>query len=358
MSDQQLQKIDPAPLATAAQSLGPEIERVLVGGDLSQLKPDQRVAYVHAICRSMGMNPLTRPFDYVTLQGKLTLYARKDATEQLRLLRGVSVTSMTREQIGDLLICTCHVQTPDGRQDQATGAVNIAGLRGEALANAYMKVETKAKRRATLSIVGLGFMDESEFQETEAKPEDGSEPAQANGPKAGSRKMFPKQEKETPPAKDPEPEKPKATTKPKPEIQDAEIVEPETAAPAQPEPQPEPEQEPEPIAGDPELAKRRQPYLDGKWKEYQVEDGKLLGDLQKAEKQKAIISAKPDTPFRDAVDAMILDALRAYAARYETTIETYAAKQGWPVPIGDTSHNLVSRLSHFQQLQAKAQQAQ
>ena len=51
-----------------------------------------------------------------------------------------------------------------GREDEATGVVNIKGLGGEALANALMKAETKAKRRLTLSIVGLGFLDESEVE--------------------------------------------------------------------------------------------------------------------------------------------------------------------------------------------------
>ena len=40
--------------------------------------------------------------------------------------------------------------------------MSIAGLKGEAKANAIMKAETKAKRRVTLSIVGLGWTDESE----------------------------------------------------------------------------------------------------------------------------------------------------------------------------------------------------
>ena len=49
-----------------------------------------------------------------------------------------------------------------GRSDAATGAVSIRGLQGEALANALMKAETKAKRRLTLSICGLGMLDETE----------------------------------------------------------------------------------------------------------------------------------------------------------------------------------------------------
>jgi len=44
----------------------------------------------------------------------------------------------------------------------ARGATSLAGLRGDNLANAFMRAETKAKRRVTLSICGLGFTDESE----------------------------------------------------------------------------------------------------------------------------------------------------------------------------------------------------
>jgi hypothetical protein len=41
--------------------------------------------------------------------------------------------------------------------------VNISGLKGDNYANALMKCVTKAKRRVTLSIVGLGMLDESEL---------------------------------------------------------------------------------------------------------------------------------------------------------------------------------------------------
>ena len=40
----------------------------------------------------------------------------------------------------------------------------IAGLKGDALANGLMKAETKAKRRCTLSLCGLGMLDESEIE--------------------------------------------------------------------------------------------------------------------------------------------------------------------------------------------------
>ena len=68
------------------------IEKVLVGGDLSKLTPEERLTYYKRVCESLGLNPLTRPFDYITLGGKLILYARRDAAEQLRDRRRISIT--------------------------------------------------------------------------------------------------------------------------------------------------------------------------------------------------------------------------------------------------------------------------
>ena len=139
------------------------IEQVVMQGDLSKLTPVQRVDYYNAVCKSIGLNPLTRPFDYIKLNGKLTLYAKKDAAEQLRDLNGVSVYKMDKETISDIYVVTAYVRDTNGREDISTGAVTIKGLAGDKLANALMKAETKAKRRATLSICGLGWLDETEL---------------------------------------------------------------------------------------------------------------------------------------------------------------------------------------------------
>src|SRR5690606_4394457 len=102
-------------------------------------------------------------FEYITLNGKLTLYAKRDATDQLRKIHGVSVEITGREMYGDsIYVVTARARDSQGRTDEAIGAVSIAGLKGEALANAIMKAETKAKRRVTLSICGLGWLDETE----------------------------------------------------------------------------------------------------------------------------------------------------------------------------------------------------
>lgn len=153
MAENEITKIDVASI----------IESVVIGGDLSKLTPEQRVSYYKSVCESLGLNPLTRPFDYITLNGKLTLYAKKDTTDQLRKRDSVSVTRLDQQIINDICIVTAYV-TAGSRSDAATGAVNLKGLNGDALANAMMKAETKAKRRATLSICGLGMLDETETE--------------------------------------------------------------------------------------------------------------------------------------------------------------------------------------------------
>jgi hypothetical protein len=150
---------------TLARSSKPQsltIEQALVTGDLSGLGAEQRINYYNAVCSSLGLNPLSRPFDYLVLSGKLVLYARKDATDQLRKLHKVSILTLERQQLGELLVVTATASAADGRTDSAIGAVPVQGLKGEALANALMKAETKAKRRVTLSLCGLGMTDESE----------------------------------------------------------------------------------------------------------------------------------------------------------------------------------------------------
>lgn len=138
------------------------IEQVVITGDLAKLSSQQRVEYYRKVCESVGLNPFTSPFAYINLNGKLKLYVTKDATEQLRRLHGISITSLDGRLVDDLYIVTATAQSRDGRIDQATGAVSVAGKKGEDKANALMKSETKAKRRVTLSMAGLGWLDESE----------------------------------------------------------------------------------------------------------------------------------------------------------------------------------------------------
>jgi hypothetical protein len=157
-------------LTVAPQLSAQSIETVLLKGDLAQLSPEQRLGYYQKVCESVGVNHLTKPFEYITLNSKLVLYAKRDATDQLRKIHNVSIEIVAREKIGDIYVVTARAKLPSGRTDESTGAVSLNVSKGDALANLFMKAETKAKRRVTLSICGLGFLDETEVETiTESK---------------------------------------------------------------------------------------------------------------------------------------------------------------------------------------------
>jgi hypothetical protein len=153
-----------APTKTASQPTPATIEDVLFRDDLSDLSPDQRTTYVVDLCNSLGLNWRTRPFSYLTLNGKLVLYAKKDCTEQLRKINGISLNVVSRELEGGLMIVHVRATDKTGRTDEDFGVVPFKNQGNEFSSNAMMKAITKAKRRVTLSISGLGFLDESEVE--------------------------------------------------------------------------------------------------------------------------------------------------------------------------------------------------
>lgn len=165
------------------------IEQALMCGDLQEMSPEVRVAYYLGMCQSAGLNPMTRPFIAIKGDdGKIILYPDKGCGEQLRKINRVSTKTLSRERTPDgLYIVTVLASTPDGREEESQGIVPIwkakgdwrtneksgkryfqeatdaqgnpvmVPLNGEALANALMRAETKAKRRATLALCGLGL---------------------------------------------------------------------------------------------------------------------------------------------------------------------------------------------------------
>lgn len=136
------------------------IENALIQGDLAGLNIPQRLDYVKMVCKSVKLNPLTRPFDYIKFEGKTLLYLNRGGAEQLRMIHKISTKVVSREHSKDgIYTVVARASTPKGREEESIGVVSTAGLRGKELANAMMKCETKAKRRATLAICGLSTYD-------------------------------------------------------------------------------------------------------------------------------------------------------------------------------------------------------
>jgi hypothetical protein len=140
------------------------LEHILATGDLAKLSAKQRVGHYLNQCRSLGLNPISRPFDWLVLDDKLVLYPNKSCTEQLGRAHQISVKILRRELVGDLFVCEVEGRTPSGLTNQATKYVPVTGrsrdgqayrLAGSKLADAFAKAETGAKRRLILSMVGL-----------------------------------------------------------------------------------------------------------------------------------------------------------------------------------------------------------
>ena len=145
-------------------ALSPDIISSLVlGGDLSKLNPIQKVQYYNTLCERIGLDPTTQPFKILRLNNKEVLYADKGATQQLCKIYNISTEVTKKEKIEDVYVVTVRAKLGDRFTDE-DGAVTIGSLKGDMLANALMKAVTKAKRRAVLSIVGLGMLDETDVE--------------------------------------------------------------------------------------------------------------------------------------------------------------------------------------------------
>ena len=146
-------------------TVSPEIISSLVlDGDISKMNQVQKVEYYNRFCQSLGLNPLTQPFQIIKFQGKRETLCHEGLYRVLRKIYGVSISELTSQELRGIFIVTAKAINKEGKTDAATGAVSVAGLSGDGLANALMKAETKAKRRVTLSICGLGILDESETE--------------------------------------------------------------------------------------------------------------------------------------------------------------------------------------------------
>ncbi len=133
------------------------------GGDLYILEPHERVRYYRHLCAKLGLDPAFAPIQFVELDGKLRPYVNRAGAEMLRAKHGVSTAILKSEIQGNLFVVLVRATTPDGRSEESVAVADLRDKRGNDLGNACLFAETKAKRRATLSLLGLGyFLDETE----------------------------------------------------------------------------------------------------------------------------------------------------------------------------------------------------
>lgn len=134
------------------------------GGDTRKLSAAHREGVLTGLCRALSLNPLTSPIIYLVLNGKEVLYVTRQATDQIAARLRLNRRTVSGPEVRDfggtkMIFCQVEVTAPDGRSEMATATLPPGDL-----VNALMKCETKAKRRATLSIAGLGLLCEDELE--------------------------------------------------------------------------------------------------------------------------------------------------------------------------------------------------
>jgi hypothetical protein len=159
--------------ADEARDLAKMVESMVMRGDISALSPEHRVRFYVQTCEGLGLNPHSQPFAFLKLNGKEVMYATRGATDQLAAMHRINRRIIDGPKIVDIAgakvaYCVAEATHPNGRTETATATLPVTDP-----PNLYMKLETKAKRRVTLSILGLGLLDETELDNI---------PASAKGP--------------------------------------------------------------------------------------------------------------------------------------------------------------------------------
>lgn len=170
-----------------------ELGLYMLNGDVTNLTDYARARLLVALAHHVGLDPLERPFMIITDKRAAVIYARAACADGLCRERGINVElvgDVTEVSIGgttQLMARARATSITDSRCRDAVGVVPIM-QQGEVTewgqaksgksypktwewrpptptegANLYMKVTTKAQRRAVLGLVGLGgIKDESE----------------------------------------------------------------------------------------------------------------------------------------------------------------------------------------------------
>lgn len=151
------------------------VSSIILKNDLSVLTPAQRVEYVAYRSRAVGLDPAAQPFILMeSKDGKISLYATKEAAAQLNQLRSLSPTVLKEEFLLDNTVYKVTYRVKEnGRETDDCGAVGLVkikkGINGQPdeqiklspfeVADAMMKAHTKGKRRAILTHCGIGTND-------------------------------------------------------------------------------------------------------------------------------------------------------------------------------------------------------
>ena len=139
--------------------------RAQLHSDWSKVTEDDKLRYAISICKALDIPTPLNPFKFINMKGKTVLYATKEAAELIAERNKISVNVVNKylDKEQNIYVVEVRALMPHGRTFDNFAALSVAGLSGEARANAMMKTMSKAIRRVVFAAVGLSVMDEAEL---------------------------------------------------------------------------------------------------------------------------------------------------------------------------------------------------
>lgn len=143
----------------------PDMLAILARGNIASLSEEDRTKYILALCDALALDPRFKPIDLISGQGgTVTPYLNRGATDSLARREGIQRTTVVAPkevEINGVKCVLCVARATDvktGRYEE-----RVATAVNKDPGNSFMKVETKAIRRATIALLGIGLLDESEL---------------------------------------------------------------------------------------------------------------------------------------------------------------------------------------------------
>src|SRR3990167_4493203 len=96
---------------------------LVTNGDCSKLSDNQKLQYYKARCDAAGLDPRAQPFQFISLSGKMVLYALKGCTDQLAAKHGIVCEVLDQRTEEGIRTVTVRARAKDGRQTDEIGCV-------------------------------------------------------------------------------------------------------------------------------------------------------------------------------------------------------------------------------------------
>jgi hypothetical protein len=139
-----------------------------LNGSVSHFDKSQKQALLSKLCMTLGLNEETQPFRiYTNSMGEEYIYATKECCAQLRHRECISIEEIDIPIIlGNTISVRVKGSNKHDRTSWEIGSVGVdATLTPAQEAHAIMTAVTKAKRRLTLCLSGLGVLADVELED-------------------------------------------------------------------------------------------------------------------------------------------------------------------------------------------------